>query len=72
MFRAGVRFVDDCLWGRVLTRIVTGKGKAAQATWVFWEVRGEPPRPAIRMTRLDGRHYRFVESELVRITQHAL
>jgi hypothetical protein len=72
LFRAGVKFMDDCLQGRILDRSLTGKGKTAQASWIFWEVRGEPPRPAISFATLDGRHNRLSEQELVRVSQHAL
>jgi len=72
MFRAGVGFMDDCLAGKVLARSVAGKGKGARADWVFWEVLGDSPRPVISVAKLDGRHYRIEEAELVRVSQHAL
>jgi len=72
LFRAGVQFMDDCLKGRILSRSLTGKGKAALASWIFWEVRGDPPRPSISFATLDGRHNRLAEHDLVRVSQHAL
>lgn len=72
LFRAGVRFIDDCLRGRVLAREVLGAGKAALASWIFWEVQGEPPRPAVRLATLDGRCGSLTETDLVRVSQHAL
>lgn len=72
LFRAGVRFMDDCLRGRVLAREVIGAGKAAVASWIFWDVQGEPPRPAIHLTRLDRRTCSVSETDLVRVSQHAL
>jgi len=72
LFRAGLAYMDRCLDGRVLSRSVSGKGKAALAHWVFWEVLGEPPRAVISCAALDARHNRIVESALVRVSQHAL
>jgi hypothetical protein len=72
VFRAKVRFMDECLGNRVLSRAVTGKGKTALAEWVFWEILGDVPRPVICAAALDGRRLRLEESELVRVSQHAL
>lgn len=72
VFRAGVAFMERCLEGRVLTRSVSGKGKAARADWVFWEILGDPPRPVLSAATLDARHDRITETELVRVSQHAL
>lgn len=44
LLRAAVAYMDRCLEDRVLSRSVAGKGKSALASWVFWEVLGEPPR----------------------------
>jgi hypothetical protein len=72
LFRAAVTYMDRCLEGRVLSRSVVGKGKSALASWVFWEVLGEPPRAVISCAALEGRHNRLVESVMVRVSQHAL
>jgi hypothetical protein len=72
LFRAAVTYMDRCLEGRVLSRTVAGQGKSALASWVFWEVLGEPPRTVISRAALDGRHNRLVESVMVRVSQHAL
>ena len=72
LFRARVTYMDECLKGRVLSRTATGKGTGAFASWVFWEVFGELPRPVISIATLDGRHIRFIDTELVKVSQHAL
>jgi len=72
LFRAWIGFMDTCLQERVLHREISGNGKHARGTWLYWEAAAEAERFRINGAILEARTLDLREVEMLGVTCHAL